>query len=308
MRAKKYKFTSEQIKDIIFLYTEEKLTSTKIGKIYNCSFGPIERILRENGISIKRKNKNKYNNGDIVGNNFLLIEKGKLSENGKSCISKFKCPRCGKIFSADLYNITCKNSNYISCGCYKKEYINFKPDISLIGQKFGHLLVLEDDGTRVNTPGEKDRGSVKWKCICDCGEITHVTGEHLKTNHTTSCGKCCISKGEDAIKQILLTLKLSFIQQKKFSDCKDKRCLPFDFYLSEYNCCIEYDGEQHFHVPNNKTSTLFTEERINLIQEHDNIKTEYCKNNNIKLIRIPYTDYNKINTNYIIDKLKELNN
>lgn len=157
MPTKKYKFTSEQIRNIIFLYTKEKLSLTKIGKMYNCSFSPIKRILQENDIAIQSK----YNNGDIVGNNFLLVEKGKLSNNRKSCISKFKCPRCGNIFSADLYNITRKNSGYISCGCYKKEYVNFKPDISLIGQKFGHLLVLEDDGTRVDTPGGKSRGNIK---------------------------------------------------------------------------------------------------------------------------------------------------
>lgn len=102
-------------------------------------------------------------------------------------------------------------------------------------------------------------------------------------------------------------MDLSFIQQKKFLDCKDKTYLPFDFYLPDYNCCIEYDGEQHFHIPKNKASTFFTKEKIDLIQKHDNIKTEYCKNNNIKLIRIPYTDYNKLNIDYIVNKLEKLN-
>ena len=37
-----------------------------------------------------------------------------------------------------------------------------------------------------------------------------------------------------------------FESQKRFKDCKDKRQLPFDFYLPSYNVCIEYQGEQHY--------------------------------------------------------------
>jgi hypothetical protein len=29
-------------------------------------------------------------------------------------------------------------------------------------------------------------------------------------------------------------------------------------------------------------------------QKHDAIKTQWCKDNNIPLIRIPYTEYNKL--------------
>ena len=81
--------------------------------------------------------------------------------------------------------------------------------------------------------------------------------------------------------------------------------MPFDFYLPDYNTCIEYDGEQHFHTPNNKTSTYFTKEKIDEIQYRDSIKNQYCKDNNIKLIRIPYTDYNLLNEKYLLDKINE---
>ena len=46
-----------------------------------------------------------------------------------------------------------------------------------------------------------------------------------------------------------------------------------------------------------------TEERKKLKknQENDKIKNQYCKNNNIKLVRIPYWDFekNKISIEYI---------
>ena len=51
----------------------------------------------------------------------------------------------------------------------------------LIGQRFGHLTVLEDSGERYHR-------SVLWKCQCDCGRIKNISGNTLKTGHAKSCG------------------------------------------------------------------------------------------------------------------------
>lgn len=53
---------------------------------------------------------------------------------------------------------------------------------------------------------------------------------------------------------------------------------------------IEYDGQQHF----NKTLFTDTDEALQDRINKDNIKTQYCINNNIKLIRIPYWQFNNI--------------
>ena len=58
-----------------------------------------------------------------------------------------------------------------------------------------------------------------------------------------------------------------------------------DFYLPDYNTCIEYDGIQHFHlVEHFGGQEEFERRKIN-----DNIKTNYCIDKNINLIRLPYT-------------------
>ena len=63
----------------------------------------------------------------------------------------------------------------------------------------------------------------------------------------------------------------------------------FDFYLPDQNILIEYDGEQHFHkVKNDRYG-------YEGIVARDNYKNQWCQENNIPLIRIPYTDYDKIN-------------
>lgn len=90
---------------------------------------------------------------------------------------------------------------------------------------------------------------------------------------------------------------IKYIYNYRFSDniVKNK---PFDFLLVNKNICIEYDGEQHYHVQFNKTlSELENQHRI------DDIKTKYCKDKNIKLIRIPYWDFKNIEDILI----KELN-
>lgn len=90
-------------------------------------------------------------------------------------------------------------------------------------------------------------------------------------------------------------------REKTFQDCtnqgKERACKPlrFDFYLPEQNTLIEYDGEPHF-VKRGKYGEGF-ENR----QKNDEIKNQYCKDNNIKLIRIHY----KLPENEFEPKLKE---
>lgn len=62
--------------------------------------------------------------------------------------------------------------------------------------------------------------------------------------------------------------------------------LPFDFYIPKYNLIIEYDGFHHFYPVNGWGG----EEKFKLTQENDAIKNKYCKENDITLLRIPYTD------------------
>lgn len=51
----------------------------------------------------------------------------------------------------------------------------------LTGQRFGKLTVI----ARAENGGDR---YVRWKCQCDCGNITVVRAGHLKSGNTTSCG------------------------------------------------------------------------------------------------------------------------
>lgn len=103
----------------------------------------------------------------------------------------------------------------------------------------------------------------------------------------SGCPKCKLSKGEQKIQKILKDLNLHFESQAKFSDCKDKRELPFDFLVTIDNnkYLIEFNGQQHyssvnFWGVNEKVATKKFEE----LQKRDKIKFDFAKDNNIPLL------------------------
>ena len=109
-----------------------------------------------------------------------------------------------------------------------------------------------------------------------------------------------MSKGEYKIEKVIRDLSIPFYKQYSFKDCKNINKLKFDFYIPKYNCCIEYDGEQHF-----KPITFFGgEKQFNKQQQRDKVKNQYCLNNNINLIRIPYYDYDKIDREYLLKRIQ----
>jgi len=79
---------------------------------------------------------------------------------------------------------------------------------------------------------------------------------------------------------------INFEQQYKFDDCKYKYKLKFDFFLKDYNLCIEFDGLQHYkQIKRFGGADGFAKTKIK-----DKIKNNYCLKNNIKMIRIKYNE------------------
>lgn len=105
----------------------------------------------------------------------------------------------------------------------------------------------------------------------------------------TGCPCCRESRGEKNIRRWLESHNIKYKCQYSFVDCKDKKALPFDFYIPSFNMCIEYDGIQHFQpVDFAGKGENWAIEQFKNTQRHDEIKNMYCKNNNIHLFRIPY--------------------
>jgi len=133
----------------------------------------------------------------------------------------------------------------------------------------------------------------KVSIICsEHGEFEQQPNNHLFDN---GCPICKESKGEKTINKLLTESGIDFTPQYKFDDCRNILPLPFDFYLPEYNTCIEYQGRQHY-IP---IKLWGGDEALKDTQFRDNIKKVYCKKNDIPLIVIKYNE--NINT-----KLKQI--
>ena len=128
----------------------------------------------------------------------------------------------------------------------------------------------------------------------DCEYTWNTTHSSFMAKH--GCPRCSASKGEIEIEKILKEKKISYITEKTFKECKDVGFLKFDFYLPEKNICIEYDGIQHFEF----FDFFGGEKGLKTQQKRDKIKTKYCIDYNIELIRIPYNQFNNIK-NILLD-------
>lgn len=155
-----------------------------------------------------------------------------------------------------------------------KELNKINPDIEVIGEYRGY----HDD----------------VKCRCKkCGISFETRADHLLEGQ--GCISCGSSKGEKRVESYLKDNDISYELQKRFADCVNIYTLAFDFYLPKYNMCIEYDGEQHFRpVTFGGCDIEKAKSNYEIVVKRDEIKNQYCKDNNIGLLRIPYTDFDNI--------------
>lgn len=176
------------------------------------------------------------------------------------------------------------NNHLNSCGCKKcslddisKQFSDNKESfiekaVKVHGDKYGYSLVNYIDST------------TNVKIICQ----KHGEFEQLPSNHLqgTRCPLCTISKGEEKILNWLQENGIEFNPQHRFNNCRDIRPLPFDFYLPDYNTCIEYQGRQHFESVDAWGGNDAFKDR----QRKDQIKENYCKLKGIKLISIHHNE------------------
>ena len=183
----------------------------------------------------------------------------------------------------------------ISCGCYRREVTSEIQLEDLTGQRFGMLTVVDRGENQYHPNGGY---SVTWNCICDCGGKVTVQSGNLKSGHTQSCG-CISSKGEARIKQYFIDNNIEYEPQYSFPDCIYIGLLRFDFAVFNNNGGLmflcEYDGQQHYEpvIFGDFTYDEAVVKYEELVQR-DSIKNNYCEEHNIKILRIPYWEYDNI--------------
>ena len=157
-----------------------------------------------------------------------------------------------------------------------------------------YIKEVHEKNKNVTIIGEYKGANKKILCKCNkCGNEWFANTSSIL--YGSRCPICFVSKGETKIVEFLNNNKIEYIPQKTFENCSYKISLRFDFYIPHLNLCIEYQGQQHYEpVDFSGKGMQWANEKFKEGQEKDNIKRNYCNNNNIKLLEIPYWDYENI--------------
>ena len=318
-RKKRVQWSEEEIKILIDNYS--KMGSTELSKTLLKS-RPAPSINCK-AKQLKLEYIHKYYE-DLTGQTINGIYFIKYVGNNKENKAEWLCLcQCGKEFINLAKRV--KNGSVKSCGCVLHE-TRIKTGKKL-GKKYGKVYGTKEQAKLArlhNTIVKSDEQSfahhypelieewdyelndkkpeevkyasgqkAHWICkICKHKWKCRVTDRGMKGSN---CPKCKINKGGQKVSQILDKLNIKYEIEKRFSDCKYKNTLPFDFYLTDLNICIEYNGQQHYNVVDfSSRNPKRAKEQFRLIQVRDQIKKDYCKNKDIKLIIIPYYEFDNI--------------
>lgn len=243
--------------------------------------------------------------------------------------SGYRCPICSKNdknmkLLEDTYDILQRNDYKVIS--FKENMDGFFTDsIITIECKNGHIVdksiknIRNDKGCNICSGKDKksldevieifkseeysvvshngyENNQSRFLLLCKNNHEWNITYANFQQG--SRCPLCVdkISKGESKILDYFNNKQIKYIYQYKTDKCGFKQLLPFDFYLPDYNILIEFDGEQHYKIIKHFGGLdKFIDRKI-----RDTIKTIYCKENNITLIRIPYWDIDNIEN--ILDK------
>ena len=181
---------------------------------------------------------------------------GEFEQIPSSHLSGKGCPKCGVI------NSHIKQShNKVIFIDKSNDVHNFRYDYSNVNYINSHVRV---------------------KILCNQhGEFSQLPYLHVKG---FGCPICKSSKNELNVQNFLIQKNINYIKEKRFDQCRNILPLPFDFYLPDHNVCIECDGIQHYKPIEYFGGLDSFNKRVKL----DEIKSKFCLDNDIKLIRIHY--------------------
>lgn len=222
------------------------------------------------GVPRKTTEEFKRELNDIFGDQFELLSEY-VNNHTKVLL---RCNRCGNIIEKVPFKMTSgKEGCYICSG--KNHYKTKETLQEEVDAKFGREYDIIGEYVRARQPLIV-RHNV-------CGRTYKVTPDNLLRGKR--CPLCCPKHSSymEHAENVMHKLGINYEREYHFDGCRGKsgRVLLFDYYIPSLNMCIEIDGELHY--TNNELYDL------EYALERDRIKDDFCANNNIKMLRVPYT-------------------
>lgn len=205
---------------------------------------------------------------------------------------RIKCGSCGNEFLTSIASLCNGNGYCPQCA------IKFSTDTRRLSrQELIKRTTINGKSYLINPDDYTDcyNRNLKFSCV-KCGDYFYRSLQHWVEGD----GRCVVcnktmSNGEYMIKTVLDKYHIDYNPQHRFPNCRNVKPLPFDFYLPDYNCCIEFDGIYHYE------ENPQIENGLENVKYRDSIKTKYCKVRGIKLIRIPYWEKENIEQIIILE-------
>lgn len=256
----------------------------------NCGF---EIGQKSKELSLTKIKYNKYSEKCEKMNYKETLTEKDFSNISSSDNISFICPSHGYIEQS--YNHFINNDSTICYKCAKESTANI---LRLDKYSVSNIISSKNNNVLLNPDEYIKNDKRNLEVLCGTCNKTFLTSLVIYNNNID--GKCpdCSERsyGEYVVALILDKYNVNYTRQESFNgDCHDKKPMPFDFYLPDYNLCIEYEGQGHY-------EPCFGEGSFKNTILHDSMKNWYCKWNNINLLRIPYWDFNNIES-ILIEKL-----
>ena len=248
-----------------------------------------------------------------------LLKRTDINNNKTYILCKCDCGNW-HICRSDAFKKNSSNGGCFSCGCYNQESLNkniFNPQIQ--EKRVANLKkYLDNKGVQAGDiingwkitqtcfkqlNSEYRRKYIKGICPYCFKESHWIRADGLLSNTVHSCGCASESIGEQTIRNILTNNNIEFKQEYIFPTCvspETGKLYRWDFYVNN-SYLIEYDGLQHFQPCEN----FVNEEQFQKGQKRDFYKNQWCKDNNITLIRIPYSQLKYITLNDLLPETSQ---
>lgn len=216
-----------------------------------------------------------------------------LSEfKGTDCKIKCKCLIHDYVFTCDSGELY-----YHGVGCPVCRSEKSSADQRLSDDEIKKRIYSINNNVKILNINEYRNYESKLKLQCLICGYEWESPFHSICVNGCMCKKCFpLSHGEQKIINYLCNNNVINQSQYIINECRDKRPLPFDHAIfsndNKLIGLIEYMGEQHYHKVNHFGGV----EKFQYTVNHDNIKLKYCNDNNIPFLRIPYWDYDNIET------------
>jgi len=198
------------------------------------------------------------------------------------------CPKHGSFWQLPILHV--RGSGCSKCVGHHTQLLTVEKVIAQFRAKQGQKY----DYSKVHYTND----STKVEIICP----EHGSFWQTPSDHKQGCGcpVCCESRGEKEIRKWLEEHQIDYEREKSFDGCVNEQTdgyFRFDFFLPQQNICIEFDGIQHFKEGIDrqmKGKYQFTMKDWKKLSERDAIKSQFCQQNDMTLVRIAYNQMKRI--------------